>query len=96
MVFTSRKFNRYPAIVIFYYLFFGTFIETPPSSSLIFPLWVSSNVNQDGFKPNLETHLVPLLATKPENVSDESAEKTNASSSKDVHHQLLLQVHVPL
>lgn len=53
-------------------------------------------MNQDGFKPNLETHLVPLLATKPESVSDESAEKTNASSSKDVHHQLLLQVHVAL
>ncbi|XP_031109289.1 probable aspartyl aminopeptidase [Ipomoea triloba] len=53
---------------------------------------LNRTVNQDGFKPNLETHLVPLLATKPENGSDESAEKTNGSSSKDVHHQLLLQI----
>ncbi|CAH9097273.1 unnamed protein product [Cuscuta europaea] len=50
------------------------------------------NVNHDGFKPNLETHLVPLLATNPDNVSDKTSGKTNASSSKDVHHQLLLQI----
>ncbi|XP_010244537.1 PREDICTED: probable aspartyl aminopeptidase isoform X2 [Nelumbo nucifera] len=45
-------------------------------------------VNQDGFKPNLETHLVPLLATKLEETSTESKEK----SSKASHHQLLMQV----
>lgn len=31
IVFTSRKFNRSLAIVIFYYLFFGTFPRTAPS-----------------------------------------------------------------
>lgn len=51
-------------------------------------------VNQDGFKPNLETHLIPLLATKTENATADSTEKSNVSSSKDVHHQLLLKVVV--
>lgn len=51
-------------------------------------------VNQDGFKPNLETQLIPLLATKTENATADSTEKNNVSSSKDVHHQLLLQVIV--
>ncbi|VFQ80278.1 unnamed protein product [Cuscuta campestris] len=53
---------------------------------------LNRNVNQDGFKPNLETHLVPLLATKSENISNETAEKMNAPSSKDVHHELLMQI----
>ncbi|XP_047256805.1 probable aspartyl aminopeptidase isoform X1 [Capsicum annuum] len=51
---------------------------------------LNRTVNQDGFKPNLETHLIPLLATKTENATAD--EKSNVSSSKDVHHQLLLKI----
>ncbi|PSR98780.1 Aspartyl aminopeptidase [Actinidia chinensis var. chinensis] len=47
-------------------------------------------VNKDGFKPNLETHLIPLLATKLEDTSSESKEKSNIS--KAAHHPLLMQV----
>ncbi|XP_019232554.1 PREDICTED: probable aspartyl aminopeptidase isoform X2 [Nicotiana attenuata] len=53
---------------------------------------LNRTVNQDGFKPNLETQLIPLLATKTENATADSTEKSNVSSSKDVHHQLLLQI----
>ncbi|KAA8539146.1 hypothetical protein F0562_025838 [Nyssa sinensis] len=49
-------------------------------------------VSKDGFKPNLETHLIPLLATKLEDATTESKEKSNASSSKAAHHPLLVQV----
>ncbi|CAN1298032.1 Probable aspartyl aminopeptidase [Linum perenne] len=49
-------------------------------------------INSDGFKPNLETHLVPLLAVKPGQMPSESNEKNNASSQKDAHHPLLMQV----
>lgn len=51
-----------------------------------------STVNSDGFKPNLETQLVPLLATKPDESSAESKKKNVSSSSKDAHHPLLMQV----
>ncbi|KAJ8551511.1 hypothetical protein K7X08_021526 [Anisodus acutangulus] len=53
---------------------------------------LNRTVNQDGFKPNLETHLIPLLATKTENATADSTEKSNVSSSKDIHHQLLLKI----
>ncbi|XP_055830908.1 probable aspartyl aminopeptidase isoform X3 [Solanum dulcamara] len=53
---------------------------------------LNRTVNQDGFKPNLETHLIPLLATKTENATTDSTEKSKVSSSKDVHHQLLLKI----
>ncbi|CAL0299750.1 unnamed protein product [Lupinus luteus] len=46
-------------------------------------------VNQDGFKPNLETHLLPLLSINPEEISSGSKEKTTALSS---HHPLLMQI----
>ncbi|XLU72789.1 hypothetical protein S245_031842 [Arachis hypogaea] len=49
-------------------------------------------VNQDGFKPNLETHLLPLLSMKHEETSLESKEKSTAMSSKSSHHPLLMQV----
>jgi aspartyl aminopeptidase len=48
-------------------------------------------VNTDGFKPNLETHLVPLLATKHEDTPTNSDEKSS-NSTKVTHHPLLLQV----
>ncbi|KAI3799624.1 hypothetical protein L1987_34923 [Smallanthus sonchifolius] len=44
-------------------------------------------VNQDGFKPNLETHLNPLLATKHDDASSDSKDKNNSS-----HHPLLMQI----
>ncbi|XP_062174180.1 probable aspartyl aminopeptidase isoform X1 [Alnus glutinosa] len=47
-------------------------------------------VNKDGFKPNLETHLIPLLSTKLEETL-ESKEKSTASSLKPAHHPLLMQ-----
>ncbi|XP_057980874.1 probable aspartyl aminopeptidase isoform X3 [Malania oleifera] len=49
-------------------------------------------VNKDGFRPNLETHLIPLLATKIEETSTESKEKSAKLSSKAAHHPLLMQV----
>ncbi|EXB36961.1 Aspartyl aminopeptidase [Morus notabilis] len=49
-------------------------------------------VNKDGFKPNLETHLIPLLASKLEETSLESKDKSTTMSSKDNHHPLLMQV----
>ena len=53
-----------------------------------------STVNQDGFKPNFETHLLPLLSMKLKDTSSESKEKTAAFSSKASHHPLLMQVHI--
>ncbi|KAI8539667.1 hypothetical protein RHMOL_Rhmol09G0200800 [Rhododendron molle] len=47
-------------------------------------------VNKDGFKPNLETHLVPLLATKLEDTSLDPKEKSNIS--KAAHHPILMQI----
>lgn len=50
-------------------------------------------VNSEGFKPNLETQLVPLLATKQDETSAESKDKSvSPSSNKDAHHPLLMQV----
>lgn len=49
-------------------------------------------VNTDGFKPNLETHLIPLLAMEVDKTSPEPDDKIGASPSKDGHHQLLMQV----
>jgi len=51
-------------------------------------------VNQDGFKPNLETHLVPLLSTRCEEEPSESKEKCSTSPSKAPHHPELLEVTV--
>lgn len=48
-------------------------------------------MNKDGFKPNLEAHLIPLLASKLEETSSESKDK-NSTSSKDAHHPLLMKV----
>ncbi|XP_023767638.1 probable aspartyl aminopeptidase [Lactuca sativa] len=45
-------------------------------------------VNKDGFKPNLETHLNPLLATKHDDASVDIKDKNN----KDSHHPLLMQI----
>ncbi|XP_020580798.1 probable aspartyl aminopeptidase [Phalaenopsis equestris] len=48
------------------------------------------SVNTDGFKPNLESHLVPLLAMK---LKDDSADKSiQPCSSKAAHHSLLLEI----
>ncbi|KAJ8900109.1 hypothetical protein K2173_024225 [Erythroxylum novogranatense] len=49
-------------------------------------------VNTEGFKPNLETHLIPLLATKVQEMCPDPNEKNTASSSKAAHHSLLMQV----
>lgn len=48
-------------------------------------------VNQDGFKPNLETHLVPLLSTKSKEVPD-LKEEDSSSFSTPSHHAQLLEV----
>ncbi|KAK1288062.1 putative aspartyl aminopeptidase [Acorus calamus] len=51
------------------------------------------SVNSDGFKPNLENHLVPLLAKKLEEASVNLEEKNSQPwSSKSSHHSVLLQV----
>ncbi|KAH0861574.1 hypothetical protein HID58_089835 [Brassica napus] len=49
-------------------------------------------VNSEGFKPNLETQLVPLLATKQDETSAESKDKNVSPFSKDAHHPLLMQI----
>ncbi|KAI3892878.1 hypothetical protein MKW92_026616 [Papaver armeniacum] len=48
---------------------------------------LENTVNKDGFKINLETQLVPLLATKLEEPSTESKDK-----AKVYHHPLLMQI----
>uniref|UniRef100_A0A7C8ZNI9 aspartyl aminopeptidase n=1 Tax=Opuntia streptacantha TaxID=393608 RepID=A0A7C8ZNI9_OPUST len=53
---------------------------------------LNRTVNQDGFKPNLETHLVPLLSTRCEEEPSESKEKCSTSPSKAPHHPELLEV----
>ncbi|KAL9268484.1 putative aspartyl aminopeptidase [Drosera capensis] len=55
------------------------------------PLPFTWTVNKDGFKPDLETHLVPLLSTRLDDLHPKSKEKT-ASSSKLHHHPKLLKV----
>ncbi|KAF7026395.1 hypothetical protein CFC21_038505 [Triticum aestivum] len=49
-------------------------------------------VNSEGFKPNLESHLAPLLATTCEETTVNFDDKKGSSSTKTVHHPLLLQV----
>ena len=80
-----------PSMYIVVFILFAFFLF------LIFCLivvvfWGFSTVNKDGFKPNLETQLIPLLATKIEDASAESKEKSRASSSKAAHHPVLMQV----
>lgn len=53
---------------------------------------LNRTVNQDGFKPNLETHLVPLLSLRSEEELPESKEKGPTGSSKAWHHPQLLEV----
>lgn len=70
---------------------------TIPFSSCRGDLGFFSTVNQDGFKPNLETHLIPLLATKIEDNSLELKDQSNDSFLKDALHPLLKQVlFIPL
>lgn len=52
-------------------------------------------MNKDGFKPNVETHLIPLLASKlEETASSDTKEKSATISTKGAHHPLLMQVSV--
>ncbi|KAF2318322.1 hypothetical protein GH714_005152 [Hevea brasiliensis] len=69
----------------------GRYFFTRNMSCLVAFSVGQNTVNKDGFKPNLETHLIPLFATKPEETSTESKDK-NTESSKAVHHPLLMQV----
>lgn len=54
--------------------------------------WLFRAVNTDGFKPNLENHLIPLLASKLEEASSESKERSTEMPTKADHHPLLMQV----
>ena len=65
---------------------------TIPFSSCHGDLGFFSTVNQDGFKPNLETHLIPLMAMKMEDNSMESKNEGNDPLLKDALHPLLKQV----
>lgn len=49
-------------------------------------------VNTDGFKPNLETQLIPILASKVENASGDTSDKNNISTKKHPDHPLLMQI----
>ncbi|XP_073031445.1 probable aspartyl aminopeptidase isoform X1 [Primulina eburnea] len=53
---------------------------------------LNRDVNTDGFKPNLETHLIPLLATETDNPSPDLNKKSSALPSEDAHHQVLMQI----
>lgn len=61
---------------------------------------VHRTVNTDGFKPNLETHLAPVLATQIKTELLGRSELAGQSeggngamhSSKKAHHPLLLEV----
>ncbi|GAQ83212.1 Zn-dependent aspartyl aminopeptidase [Klebsormidium nitens] len=54
------------------------------------------NVNTEGFKPNLETHLAPVLATaikaEVDGKKDEAGGKKDDGGKKNAHHPLLLQI----
>ncbi|KAL1208576.1 putative aspartyl aminopeptidase [Cardamine amara subsp. amara] len=59
------------------------------------------NVNSEGFKPNTQTHLVPLLATAikaelnkipAEGGENDGGKKCTEASSKSKHHPLLLEI----
>ncbi|GAV78007.1 Peptidase_M18 domain-containing protein [Cephalotus follicularis] len=52
----------------------------------------NGTVNKDGFKPNLETDLIPLLATKVEEAYMQTKDTVNLLPSKVAHHTLLLQI----
>ncbi|KAL7147158.1 hypothetical protein ABFS83_06G089100 [Erythranthe nasuta] len=49
-------------------------------------------VNTDGFKPNLETQLIPLLAIQADKTAPELDDKISSSPLKDAHHQLLMKI----
>ncbi|XP_024535841.1 probable aspartyl aminopeptidase isoform X2 [Selaginella moellendorffii] len=54
---------------------------------------LDKNVNTDGFKPNLETHLAPVLATKIKSELAHSNDGNGAIySNASVHHPILLQI----
>ncbi|XP_015578324.1 probable aspartyl aminopeptidase isoform X2 [Ricinus communis] len=67
-------------------------VERPLLRVPTLAIHLDRTVNTDGFKPNLETHLIPLFATKPEETSNESKDENSASSSETVHHPLLMQI----
>ncbi|XP_020405936.1 probable aspartyl aminopeptidase isoform X2 [Zea mays] len=69
----------------------GRYFFTRNMSCLVAFAIGENTVNTDGFKPNLETHLVPLLATKHEDTPTNSDEKSS-NSTKVTHHPLLLQI----
>nr|CAB3475562.1 unnamed protein product [Digitaria exilis] len=69
----------------------GRYFFTRNMSCLVAFAIGENTVNSDGFKPNLETHLVPLLATKHEEATMNSDDKSS-SSTKVAHHPLLLQI----
>ncbi|KAK6156285.1 hypothetical protein DH2020_010533 [Rehmannia glutinosa] len=70
----------------------GRYFFTRNMSSLVAFAIGEKTVNTDGFKPNLETHLIPLLAMQADKTSSEPDDKAIASSSEDAHHQLLMQI----
>lgn len=68
------------------------------ASSLLTCLWLIKfffrSVNTDGFKPNLESHLVPLFARDFEETTGKS--EAPSLSIKNPHHSLLIQVFLSI
>ena len=78
-------------------------IEEPIMRIPTLAIHLDRNVNSDGFKPNAQSHLLPVLATSvkaelnkavPENDSAESGKKANdkTDTTNTKHHSLLLQL----
>ncbi|XP_048442387.1 probable aspartyl aminopeptidase isoform X3 [Pyrus x bretschneideri] len=70
----------------------GRYFFTRNMSCLVAFAVGENTVNKDGFKPNIETQLIPLLASKLDEASLETKEKSTTASSKADHHPLLMQV----
>ncbi|KAL6125511.1 hypothetical protein ACLB2K_073568 [Fragaria x ananassa] len=70
----------------------GRYFFTRNMSCLVAFAVGENTVNKDGFKPNVETHLIPLLASKlEETASSDTKEKSATISTKGAHHPLLMQ-----
>ncbi|KAJ7556737.1 hypothetical protein O6H91_05G096000 [Diphasiastrum complanatum] len=69
-------------------------VERPILRIPTLAIHLDRSVNADGFKPNLETHLSPVLATQVKSALSIPAEEGNGAitSARKNHHSILLEV----